>query len=101
MNAVRIFEISNGGISTHRWLCPEHVQARTDAKWSVKPGASVPHDLPCDDCLHEAPPDNRPVDFATTSEESRLPTRAEVAGMPGAAPMKPWPTTERRKEKAA
>ncbi len=89
MNGVRIFEMSNGGYSGPRWLCSDHAKARA-AKWTLKPGATVPHDLLCDDCLREAPQTNAPVDFVTPHPDSRLPSPAEVARMPGVAPGKPW-----------
>lgn len=76
MNAVRIFEISNGGFTGTRWLCPGHATERT-AKWSVKPGKSVPHDLTCDDCTkreQSAPGYVTPVvPYVKPDPNSRLP----------------------------
>lgn len=66
--------------------------------WSVKPGKPVPHDLTCDDCLHEAPISNAPVNYVPPDPQSALPTRAEVERMPGVKPMKP--RTEQRRRAA-
>lgn len=89
MNAVRIFELSDGGYTGPRWLCPRHAKERAK-RWAVKPGKSVPHDLTCDDCLRASPVSNAPVDYVPPSPGSRLPTRNEVALMPGVAAMAPW-----------
>ncbi len=96
MNATRIYVMSNGGYTGPRWLCPKHMQSRVAAKWQLTPGKAVPHDLTCDDCLHEAPQDTRAVDYVRPDPNSRLPTRAEVARMPGVAPM-----TKPKQRKAA
>lgn len=101
MNAVRIFEISDGGYTGSRWLCPDHAMKRAK-RWAVKPGAMVPHDLTCDDCLRDSPISNAPVDYVPPDPNSILPTRDEVQRMPGVAAMQPWAAymAEKRQDKA-
>jgi hypothetical protein len=74
---VAVHEISNGGVTTYRWLCPEHVKARRAAKWTVKVGMPLPDDAPCDDCIRaeQAASDysTPTVEYVTTSPGSRLP----------------------------
>lgn len=66
-------EISNGGVTTWRWLCARHQSDRRGSGWSVKPvGRDAP--WPCDDCETTA---EDAVRFALTRAESRLPTRRE------------------------
>lgn len=70
--------------TTSAWLCREHVVARRARGWTVKAIREV--DQACDDCPH--PPQPAAVDFAPTTADCRLPTRAEC---PRPAPMKAWP----------
>ena len=73
MTMTPICEISNGGVTTYRWLCARHMSDRRGSWWSVKPtgwGAQ----WPCDDCFSVLA---TRVDFVPTAELSRLPTRKE------------------------
>lgn len=93
-----VCEISNGGITTYRWLCARDQSDRRGAGWTVKPtGGAAP--WPCDDCLaaeQAAPGYVTPtLAFVPTSAGARCPTRAECPPPP---PMKPWPAAERRKK---
>ena len=100
--SVAVYEITSG-ITTHRWLCAEHVTTRRAAGWTVKAPASLPDGLPCSDCemtRQSAPGYQTPtVDFVPPDPDSRLPTRTEIARMPGVAPMKPWPNSHRKIER--
>lgn len=89
MNDVRIFEMSNGGYTGNRWLCPRHVAERA-AKWTLKPGVAVPHDLTCDDCVREtqqAPGYTSPVvDFVPTTTDPPPRAAKPKAAKPKLAP---------------
>ncbi len=83
---IRICEISNGGVTTFRWLCDRCAKVST---WAVKPGAPVGG--PCDDCeaAHQASPGYitpTPV-YVLTSPDARLCTAAEC---PPPRPIAPW-----------
>ena len=93
-----VFEISNGGVTTYRFLCPRHQSDRRGAGWAVKPNGRDA-DWPCDDCVaaEQAAPGYVTPTLAAlrTSPDARLPTRAEC---PPPAPMAPWPRAEQRKK---
>jgi len=75
-----VFEISNGGITTYRWLCARHQSDRRGAGWAVKPNGRDAA-WPCDDCVtaeQAAPGYVTPtVDFVPTSPGARRPTHRE------------------------
>lgn len=102
MSAVHVYEITSG-ITTHRWLCAEHVTARRAAGWTVKAPAPLPDGLPCSDCemVRQAAPGyvTPHVPFVPPDPASRLPNRAAVARMPGVAPMKTWPNSPKKIER--
>ena len=96
--SVAVYEITSG-ITTHRWLCTEHLAARRAAGWTVKAPAPLPDGLPCSDCemARQAAPGyvTPQVPFVPPDPASRLPSRAEVACMPGVAAMPPWQPKEK------
>lgn len=51
MSAVQVHEITNGGVTTYRWLCDGHKAARVAAKWTVKVGMPLPDGSRCGDCV--------------------------------------------------
>lgn len=75
-----VCEISNGGITTYRWLCARHQSDRRGAGWSIKPlGREAP--WPCDDCVaaEQAAPGYVTPTLAAlpTSANARRPTAKE------------------------
>ncbi len=101
---IAIYEITSG-ITTYRWLCDTCVAARKTAGWTVKAPAPLPSGLPCSDCELKRQAEPRyqtpTVDYVPPDQNSRLPTRAEVARMRGAAPMKPWPKPKDERKRSA
>lgn len=90
---VSVVEMTNG-ISMHRWSCAACIESRRATGWTVKVGREVPGGR-CADCelARQAAPGyvTPSVAFAPTAPGSHLPTRTEVARMPGCKPMAPWP----------
>jgi len=91
-----VCEISNGGVTTFRFLCARHQSDRRGAGWAVKPaGTNAP--WPCDDCAaaeQASPGYTTPaVAFVPTSAGARLPTREEC---PPPEPIAPWPVLAKR-----
>lgn len=100
--AVAVHEITNGGYAGPKWLCGPCVEKRKAARWTVKVGMPLPAGSRCGDCVvaeQAAPGYVTPtVDFVAPDPDSRLPSRAAVARMPGVAPMKPWPKRDEKKQ---
>jgi hypothetical protein len=75
-----VCEISNGGVTTWRWLCARHQADRRGAGWFVKPSD---RDAPwiCDDCTsaEQASPGyvTPTMAMVKTDDSARLPTAAE------------------------
>ncbi len=90
MTSIAIYEMT-AGITTWTWLCRDHVTARRASGWTVKAPAPLPDGSRCSDCERErqvAPGYVTPtVDYVRPDPGSRLPAPAEVARMPGVAPM--------------
>lgn len=92
---VQCHEITNGGVTTWRWLCEAHrTKGRTAATFAVKEGMRLPDGSPCDDCTHaeqSAPGYQTPtVDYAPTSPESQLPPPGFAANQPGSRRTESW-----------
>lgn len=100
-----VYEVTNGGITTHIWSCAPCIEKRRSSGWTVKAGVPLPDGSRCQDCIQTeqaAPGYVTPtVEAAPTRPESRLPSRSEVRKMPGCAPMKPWPEPKAEKPKRA
>lgn len=75
--ATPVCEISNGGITTFRWLCPGCQGHRKDAGWSVKPTGKTA-DWPCDDCP-AAPVEIRFLSTPADAKHVRRPATADAA----------------------
>ncbi len=100
---VFIVEMVNG-ISMCRWSCALCIDSRRASGWTVKVGDQVPGGA-CSDCelARQAAPDySTPTpDFVSPDPNSRLPSRADVARMPGVAPMASPEPPKQKQRKAA
>jgi len=77
---IPVCEISNGGVTTWRWLCARHQSDRRGAGWAIKPNGRDAA-WPCDDCItaEQAAPGYVTPTLAVvpTSPSARLPTTKE------------------------
>lgn len=96
---IQICELTKG-ITTWKWLCDPCIAKRKADDWSVKVDKQAKYRLVCDDCEAPGLQSNAPVDYVPPDPDSRLPSRDEVARMPGVGPMKPWATKEEKRRLA-
>lgn len=77
-HATPVCEISNGGVTTYRWLCEACQARRKKTGWSVKPTEKMAA-WPCDDCPRQ--PTAPAVTFAPTlaGATARKPAPASTA----------------------
>lgn len=92
---VQVYEITNGGVTTYRWLCDAcRATGRTAAAFTVKTGMPLPAGSPCDDCTHaeqNGPGYRTPtVDYVPANPESYLPPPGFAARQPGSRKAERW-----------